>query len=273
MDPNIERQYSPYTDINRVPAPSNLTRLEITTGAFMTWLQHESLFPDWFLALSGPENGQRIVLDKNDVDCVVNANVIRTLTVRGKTSAYGYQDACRLVHADAVDYEFNYCGDYYPDTYWLHYATARAYQDGATCLESTVGILRDHLMKKQQPDGRWVNRMLDNDDVLATAFALGALVKTGDPRDPDQLAAVDRGVAFLLRNKKTNEHGYTYWPGGTFFSAGVPARYAVRWYSNAFTTSVITLLLYDLKRWLPAKESCEVSEPVSRILPHKNYRQ
>jgi hypothetical protein len=256
LNPHVDQLFTPYTDDARFPAPSNLFRAEISTGAYLTWLQREPLIPWLFHAIGAKENGSRIVLDKNDVDCVVNANVLRTLTLHGKKDAKGYAQACSLLLSNAEDEDFNSCGDYYPDTYWYHYAVARAYVDGADCLKPAALLAIRHILAHQEKDGRWKNQVIAGDDILATAFAVGAVLKIGNPLEPSEQAAIRKGIAFLLSAVKKNRDGFTYWPGGVFFSAGVPARTGVLWYSDSFTTSIITLLLYDAQAWLPEAKAC-----------------
>lgn len=247
---NVERYYTPYTDRGRFPAMSNISRGEIGTGAYMTWLFDESWFPNWFLALSPQSMGPRVVLDKNDVDCVVNANVVRTLTAYNRTNAFGYADACKLLRNNARDRDYNECGHYYPDTYWFHYSVARAYEDGATCLQEPTSYAIQHLLKKQRADGSWHNDAFNNDEILATAFALGALVKAGDRNNAVHVQALRKGLNYLMKRKET-VYGQTYWAGGVFFSAGLPVRHHIQWYSHSFTTAVVMGLLYDAKNWLP----------------------
>lgn len=252
---NVERYYTPYRDTGRIPAQSNMSRGEFGTGAYMTWMFNESWIPNWFLALSPQSMGPRVVLDKNDVDCVVNANVIRTLTAYNKTNAAGYSNACSLLRANARDKDYNECGHYYPDTYWFHYSVARAYEDGATCLQEPTSRAIAHLLKKQHADGHWHNEAFNNDETLATAFALGALVKTGDRRNPQHVDALRRGLNYLMKRSET-VYNQTYWSGGVFFSAGLPVRHHIQWYSHSFTTAVVMLLLYEAKNWLPEAAAC-----------------
>ena len=252
---NIDLHFTPYVDGFRLPAPSNLGRAEISTGGYLTWLQHEPFIPTIFNMLKPQSRGPRVVLDKNDVDCVVNANVLRTLALYERKDARGYASACRLLNSNARDGDYNSCGNYYPNTYWFHYSVARAFADGADCLRPAVETSLAHLLDRQGADGRWRNEVLEGDDVLATAFALGALLKVGDPRDQRQSEAARRGMAFLLSNRQT-DGAQTRWSGGVFFSAGVPARRDVLWTSDSFTTATVTLAMYDYARWSPATAVC-----------------
>lgn len=247
---NVERYYTPYRDQNRMPAPSNMFRGEITSGAYMTWMFNESWIPNMFEALSSQSAGPRVVLDKNDVDCVVNANVLRTLTAYQRTNAPGYADACRVLRSNAVDGDYSMCGHYYPDTYWFHYAVARAYEDGASCLQQPAAYALAHLLKKQKPNGSWHNEMFNNDEILATAFALGALLKTGNSKDPKHVQALRSGLNYLM-SRKEKAYNQVYWSGGIFFSAGYPVRHHVQWYSHSFTTATINYILFEAQKWLP----------------------
>ncbi len=252
---NVERYYTPYRDTGRFPAMSNMSRGEFGTGAYMTWMANESWFPNWFAALSAQSRGPRVVLDKNDVDCVVNANVIRTLTTYNRANVSGYADACSLLRMNARDKDYNECGHYYPDTYWFHYSVARAYADGASCLQEPTARAIEHLLKKQRADGSWRNEMFDNDETLATAFALGTLVKVGDRNNPKHVETLRRGLDYLMKRSQTIQN-QNYWAGGVFFSAGLPIRHHIPWYSHSFTTAVVTLLLYEAKNWLPEAAAC-----------------
>ena len=254
---HVETAFTPFTDGFRLPAPSNMGRGEFGTGAYMTWLQHEPFLPWAGHIFAAQGAGPRIVLDTNDVDCVVNANVVRSLTAYRRTDAAGYANACALLTDNARDDDFSSCGDYYPDTYWYHYAVARAFSEGAQCLRAAAELSLRSIARAQLPDGRWHNEVIrqDGDDVLATAFALGALLKAGNRSDPSQVAIARKGMVYLL-SRVRRRGALAYWPGGVFFSAGSPVRSGVLWRSDSFTTSVVALALFDAAAWLPHGEKC-----------------
>ena len=133
----------------------------------------------------------------------------------------------------------------------------RAFSEGAQCLRAAAELSLRSIARAQLPDGRWHNEVIrqDGDDVLATAFALGALLKAGNRSDPSQVAIARKGMVYLL-SRVRRRGALAYWPGGVFFSAGSPVRSGVLWRSDSFTTSVVALALFDAAAWLPHGEKC-----------------
>ena len=229
---------------------------EIATGAYLTWLSHEPYVPVISSAFFPASYGPRMPLGKNNVDCVVNANVLRALKVYGEEKTPGFHASCEYLNRVSQHHQYNSCGIYYPDTYWFHYSVARAYENGVSCLKTSIQGNLEHLVKSQRPNGSWTNELAKNDETMATALALGALLKTGDRQNPEHLVAVRRAVQYLLAQENpvnTTEDSsllISNWKEGIFFSAGTGARLDVLWYSKPLTTAVILQDLFDAKEWL-----------------------
>jgi hypothetical protein len=229
---------------------------EIATGAYLTWLSHEPYVPVISSAFFPASYGPRMPLGKNNVDCVVNANVLRVLKVYGEEKTPGFHASCEYLNRVSQHHQYNSCGIYYPNTYWLHYSVARAYEDGVSCLEKSIPGNLAHLLKSQRSDGSWTNELAKNDETMATALALGALLKTGDRQNPEHLVAVRRAVQYLLTQENpvnTTEDSsllISNWKEGIFFSAGTGARLDVLWYSKPLTTAMILQDLLEAKEWL-----------------------
>lgn len=242
--------FSKYTDSFRIAFPRVWERKKLWTGAFFTWLERGPILPIISSAFFPSSIGPRVVLGENTVDCVVNANTLRTLAMNRVTDTKGYQGSCNYLNDMAEHERYNTCGFYYPDTYWMHYATVRAYDEGAKCLAPAVAMNLQHLLRNQRADGSWHNEVEQEDDSLATALAASALVKSGSAQNPKHVAALRRALAYLSA-KQVDGH----WPGGVFFSAGHPARSTVLWRSDAFTTALTTELFYEAQSWFPS-ETC-----------------
>lgn len=248
--------FAQYRDVARLPHLHNISLLEFDTGAFLTWLSHEPAKPSLSRMLAPPQDGPRIPLDKNDVDCIVNANVVRMLAAYGETSTPGYKQACELLNEQAKKHLWNSCGNYYPETYWFHYAVARAYHDGAGCLAPAISPLIEHLTQAQGSDGSFDNEVIQGDRIQATAFALGALLIVGDPANPLQRKVAEKALGYLITEMKRRSPAEPHLNGGVFFSGGMPVRRSVIWRSDAFTTSVGLLDLYEAQRWFPERFDC-----------------
>ncbi len=243
--------YSRFRDEGRLfPHWHNLLMGESNTGAFMTFFDEEPIFPTFVKAFSSPSEGPRIPAEKNTVDCVVNSNVLRTLALYKETDIPGYSETCELVNDEVKRGLWNECGNYYPQTYWMHYAVANAFSSGAICLADARLKLRRHILSSQEKNGSWLNEVIAGESVQATAFALNALLLLGDPHNSEDRKSVRSAIKFLESTALSDHAGRIYWPDGTFFSAGGPLfRDKVVWKSKSFTTALVLQALYHLSAW------------------------
>ncbi|QDK37004.1 prenyltransferase/squalene oxidase repeat-containing protein [Bdellovibrio sp. NC01] len=235
-------------DLDRTPHIYNRLQRQIETGAFMTWLWDEKNpnMPHNYFAR--PDRGTRIPFNKNDVDCVVNANVLKLLSFARKDQGPGFKASCEHINRVVARKQFYFCGMYYPSRYALPYSVATNLREGVSCLEPSRQRLLNYVIAMQNPDGSWRNSFLARPDYIhSTAWALNALIMLGDPKNDLHRARIQRGVKFLLSQKEKDSAGLTYWPGQVFYAATFVARYPVVWRSTAYTTalSAKALLLAD----------------------------
>ena len=231
-------------DVDRTPHVWNSGQGQSNTGAFLTWFWDENdpnMPRNYF---SRPNNGTRIPFNKNDVDCVVNAHVLKMLTLAKKTSGPGYQASCNHLNRIAAEKDFYFCGMYYPSRYVLPYTMAAIMEAGGSCLEPSRDRLIRFLLRKQHNDGSWRNTWMARPDrIQSTAWALAALAQLGDPQNPTHRERVRQGANFLLQQSARDSQGNIYWPGQVYFAAIFVARYPVVWRSSAYTTAIATKAL------------------------------
>ncbi|MNJ98442.1 Prenyltransferase and squalene oxidase repeat protein [compost metagenome] len=242
--------FSEFRDLKRVPHVYNATQGHVNTGAFMTWLFDEKNPRMPRNIFANPGKGTRIPFNYNDVDCVVNANVLKLLTYARKTEGRGYKASCSHLNRVVRLKQYYFCGMYYPSYYALPYTIASLIESGADCLNSSKDRLLHYLLSKQKPDGSWRNSFVARPDyVQSTAWALNALMVLGDKKNPSHQRRVARAVKFLLRNSYKDDKGRLFWSGQVFYAATFIARYPVVWRSSAYTTAVVAKALVHADSW------------------------
>ncbi len=251
LPPRATTLLGEFRDVNRGAHLFNAVHMAQNTGAFLTWFQDENdpRMPRDFFAT--PDKGMRIPFGKNDVDCVVNANVLKVLTATSQKKTPGYAETCNYLNQIAAGRDYFNCGQYYPSTYVLPYTMGTALAMGTRCLEPSRAILLNEMLRRQNADGSWTNETHANPDfVQSTAWALSTILQTGNPEDSQQRAAVKKGIHFLLSQARQTKDGKTFWSGEVFYAAIFVARDTVLWRSTAYTTATVlkTLVLAD-KKW------------------------
>lgn len=151
-------------------------------GVYRTWLPDES---------SAEANRIHAAL-ASEVDCAVNANVLRYL----RRSEAG---ACDFVVRALRSAES--CSGWYPDRLAALYMAARARAAGVTCLAALDRDVLTQVALRRRDDGSF-------GDPLATALAVNALLDTG--KSGPMVAA---GVRSLLATQRDDGS----WPRATFF--------------------------------------------------------
>lgn len=217
------------------------------TGAFLTWLVKEqtafiySPFKSWGDSLRIPEG-------VNNLDCVVNANVLSSLSAHGLQNTPGVKEACAYIESAVNSKLEDKCGLYYPNPYTLHYAVGKAYKNGAQCLKKSAEILLSRLMKEQQKDGSWKGGLFE-EPVQSSLYATRALMDLGKElnRMSETSSFQDRAVQYIYSQKIEDEDGI-YWPEGTFFSGGGFVRRSLSWKSESYSTALAMSIFSDLLR-------------------------
>lgn len=247
---SVVNAFSKARDLNRKAHVYNAGQGQANTGAFLTWLWDENDPRSPRNLFSRPNNGTRVPFGRNDVDCVVNANVLKLLTLTKQTDGPGYQAACKHLNRMAIKKDFFYCGMYYPSRYVLPYTMAEIIHQGGSCLEPSRDNLIAFLLKKQKKNGGWKNKYLSRPDrIQSTAWALSALAQLGDPENPEHREAVRDAADYLAGMSTKDRHGFVYWPGEVYFAATFVARYPVVWRSSSYTTAVAIKALLLAERF------------------------
>lgn len=248
------KTFSDFRDVGRSPHIYNRLTGVKKSGAFLTWLWDEKAKTSSFFnsMKHKPIKGYRIVFGTNDVDCVVNANVLRLLTLTSNQNQEGYGSSCQLLNSAILESRTDSCGVYYPNTYNPLYTISAAYKAGASCLNESRDQAVEFLLSRQNEDGSWSNEpgIGREDRVQSTAWALSALLNYVDIRDRRYFYTVQSAVHYLLSQAKTKSGDQTYWRGEVFFSGSAAARNTLLWRSNSYTTAMVLLSLVKAEIYL-----------------------
>jgi hypothetical protein len=223
-----------------------LNDTESDQGAYLTWLKKEKMFSPWMWIPSGRK--ENITFGTNDVDCVVNANILTTLSELGETGSEGYNAACDYVNKMFIKNKSKTCGGYYPSPFNLHYSAAKAFHHGATCLGPSIEQIVKEIKNAREKDGSFSSH-LQKDRVHSSLYALNALLLIGNEDLFGTKEIIDSSMNYILSQKKT-ENGCSSWEGGAFFSGGTIIRDTLLWRSDAYTT---TLALQAFSHYLNKK--------------------
>lgn len=251
LDPKMLSQFSNFLDENRNPMFYNKFQHRKNTGAFMTWFLDEHGPTAIKNSFAKPEKGARIPFVKNDVDCVVNANILKMLNL-AKATTSGHQAACAMLN-DMLDKDENSsCGVYYPNSYNLGFAISTAVRVGESCIriESTNKLV-EKIIKDQTEDGSWSDeKNIWKDPIVSTAFAMTTLLQFGDKSDARIHAALIYGTNFLLKSAKL-KNNLACWDEENFFTATAIARSLIMWKSKGYTNGIIAAVLLKMDALYP----------------------
>ena len=245
--------FSTYRDLNRKSHYYNWLDGIKKSGAFMTWFIDEKS-PDMPRGVfAKPDRGARIPFNFNDVDCVVNANVLRMLTLTKNQKQPGYAESCDMLNFSIAHNLQSQCGIYYPNSYAVFFTMSNAYVAGAQCLEISKNKSIQTILSGQDFDeGSWSNTpgIGRTDKVQSTALALIALMNYSESENFRYVYSVRLGVKYLLSQINHKSETEIYWPGEVFFSAVAQARNTVLWRSDSYTTALVTLALVKSQNYL-----------------------
>lgn len=235
--------FSTYRDLNRKPHFFNRYYGNFDTGAYMTWLMDEK-DPNMPGSTAKPEKGPRIPFGINDVDCVVNANVLKLMTLARHFKDPGYQESCDFLKRVIDKNQQGLCAPYYPNRFEATMEIARIRELGPSCLQDHDESLLTDLLSSQKKNGSWENGPPNRYDVVqTTALALNSLLLLGSPHNPDHRARVEKAVEYLMSQARKDAKGHLYWNGEVFFSAVAQARFTIVWRSTPYTTALVTKAL------------------------------
>jgi hypothetical protein len=267
--------FSKYRDYkNRRPDFYNRFVKMMSTGAFMTWLMDENDPKMPHNYFSSPKYGQRIPFNHNDVDCVVNANVIRMKAIAHKKNFDGYAESCQMINKILMNDKESGCASYYPNTLNLPFAMAMAHRVGDMCIQpASQEHMIDYILKIQMGDGAWTNNgNFWGDPVLTTAFALETLLEFGNLQDPKVTQALQHGVRFLLTRMHLKS-GTPFWDAEHFFTDTAIARSLIMWESEAYTNTIISSVFLRIDRLFPHQEiKFYLALPQASVRSAKSFR-
>lgn len=244
---------STYRDLNRTPHYYNWLDGIKQSGAFMTWFIDEKSKTIPRGVFDKPDKGARIPFNFNDVDCVVNGNVLRMLTLTKNQNQPGYKESCDVLNYSIHHNLESQCGIYYPNSYAVFFTLSNAYAAGASCLEDSRKASVTKILEGQNyDDGSWSNApgIGRTDKVQSTALALIALMNYSEKENFRYDYTVKLGVNYLLSQAEKKSDMQLYWPGEVFFSAVAQARNTVLWRSDSYTTALVTLALVKSQNYL-----------------------
>jgi len=253
LKPESIEEFSKYRDIDRSPMFYNRMQKRKNTGAFMTWLYDEKnpKMPRFYFA--DAKKGERIPFNVNDVDCVVNANVLKMASLSNNQNMSGYKESCEMINNMVKNNEHAYCGIYYPNTYNLAFSMANAEKAGDRCLtDHSKSLIIDKIIGLQDGyTGAWSNdKNVWQDQTLSTAFAMYALLQFGNPYDQRVYSSLLYGAHFLLSQIEFQK-GSIKWPADNFFTATAVARSLIMWRSEAYTNAIISNVLFKMNKLYP----------------------
>ena len=245
--------FSQFRDIDRKAHYYNWLEGIKKSGAFLTWFIDEKSpeMPRGIFAK--PDMGQRIPFNVNDVDCVVNANVLRMLTLTKNQNQAGYKESCDVLNFSIENDLQRRCGIYYPNSYAVFFTVSNAYTAGAMCLEiSKKKSVQTILQNQDYNEGSWSNEpgIGRADKVQSTALALLALMNYSAKENIRYDYSIKLGTQFLLSQSKMKTETEIFWPGEVFFSAVAQARNTVLWRSDVYTTALVALALTKSQNYL-----------------------
>lgn len=246
------KSYSQHRDLNRSPHYYNRLDGFKNTGAYLTWFFDEksAVMPRNLFAK--PNQGQRIPFSVNDVDCVVNANVLRLLAMTNNRNSSGYKESCQFINKAILTEKQSQCGIYYPNSYAVFYTASNVFIHDKLCVEDSKEKAVNFILSTQNSDGSWSNEpgIGRTDQVQSTALAISALINYTKQDQLLALSSIRYGVRYLLRQMKVKSTDQVYWKGEVFFSAIAQARNSVLWRSDAYTTALVLSTLVKAEKVL-----------------------
>ncbi len=247
---------SKFRDVNRVKEDGRDRWKGKSTGAYLTWLKREDL-----PVFSSCETGV-IPLGVNNVDVVINANILFSLSLNQRQGIAGYTESLYLLKRVIFENKWKEASLYYPQKLMFPYALSRAWRDGNikdTLMQEAVARMLTDLIALQQEYGK-DNPFLkgafpggkEKSDDFSTALGLCALLNIGEnvavKRGIRRLyhEAIEAAVRFLIKEKRPYKMRYTDSFGrktGKYKRATAPKGY--QWEEGAAFSSSFS----DLAHW------------------------
>jgi len=201
------------------------------TGAYLTWFGPDRKKINFFKWFKPYHLNQNILYGTNEVDCIVNANILRTLYITGDTLADGINEAKAFLKDAVTKKVCHTCGVYYPTEFSFHYAVAKAISSGVTGLHDITNALIKDILDQQNKDGSW-NSYSSTNHIQASLYAINTLILL--QRDQEYKVVIEKALNYIFKSR-IEEGSIVYWPAGIFFSGGSAVRYEHVWKSESYT--------------------------------------
>jgi len=231
-----------YRDLNRTQEhPLNLPWKQKDSGAFLTWAEAEA-----------PEKPVNRIMDLvNDVDCVVNLNILTSLSLYENNiealpseSREAKESACKLTHEIILAKKEQNCALWYTRPSHFYLAYAKAYKADTLCIQED----RDLVINRAKKRARFLLRHPRLEAYTEIAEHL-IILKSLKP-------TAERGFFFkklLNKLEQTLEKGivekeaYAYLPSReALFGGEAFGMFRFNWYGNANATA-LTLRALTMK--------------------------
>ena len=208
------------------------TGFKSRTGAYLTWFGPDRKHSNFFTWFFPSHKNQNILYGRNEIDCVVNANILRTLFITGDTNIAGIQEAKTFLKNVLCKKACFTCGVYYPTEFSFHYALAKAIAGGVSGFNEYKEDLFKEIAVKMNKQGYW-NSQIQGNDLQSTLYAINALMLLSPNKKT--LSTIEEAFSYILQ-QMVNEKDIAHWNGGVFFSGGSAIRYEHVWVSDDYTT-------------------------------------
>lgn len=269
---NIHQIFDQYTDTNRKNRLwyNFWQRQGPESGAYLTWLKEEYEFSkNWnpiqeffhfgffympFSKMYPHAYEPYIPFGSNDLDPIVNANILRVLSVYDNQKSIATENAIAFIKDELEHRNYNYAATYYPNRYHIPYYVSKAYKNGVVDLEESCGLIENFILEKYEENGHWTSRDLINkgDSLQSTILAVNTLLNIKGIKSQRSQEAILSGIEYIF-SESIEEDNKMHWKGGVFFSGGTLVRHVLHWKSDAVTTAFVLEALISLRNQLESK--------------------
>jgi hypothetical protein len=190
----------------------------------------------------------RIPFAKNDIDCVVNINALRALSLNETKDVPGYKASCKFINKVFLDGQTGSCGIYYPNSYYPHFTATNAIIDGTSCLNPSINQILYDLKSGQKKNGSWKNNanveiaLRIPDPIQTTLYALASYINVAKIKPQlinDEIkVSFKKGLDYIGKQFFYDSEGNYRLPEGMFYSAFPPIRNNSAWRSKAYTMAI-----------------------------------
>lgn len=259
LEQNIEALFDNYRDVSRKTNHfyNSFVGNVRSTGAYLTWFGKEANLFNFSTKVLPMNKKSSIPFGVNDVDCVVNANILNTLAITERLEqSSGKEAACSLIKRAFDKKKSKVCGLYYPSEYTLHFTSSNAIKNGVSCLQDVREDIAKEILNDQKINGSFVSKWHNSESIQSTAYAMASLLNILDENNKEELSpAIKKGINYLLSQAKFDSSGNMYYEGGAFFSGGTVIRKKLLWVSDAYTTALVSNVLFKYLESFPKNES------------------